>query len=51
MDVGSKAEHILSRDWLLVLKVAKDENGQVKMLCRTKDLREIWFFSFELVSI
>lgn len=51
MEIGSKVEHILSRDWLLILKVAKDENGQTKMLCRTKDLREIWFFSFELVVV
>lgn len=43
MDVGSKVEHILTRDWFLVLEV-KD----LKMLCRTKDYSEIWFYRFEL---
>ena len=43
MDVGMKVEHILSRDWLMVLEV---KDG--KYLCRTKDLQEIWFFGFEL---
>ncbi len=51
MDVGQKVEHILSKDWMMVLEVIKLPTGGHKVLCRTKDLREIWFFSFELVSI
>ncbi len=51
MDVGQKVEHILSKDWLMVLEVITLPAGGFKVLCRTKDLREIWFFSFELVSI
>jgi hypothetical protein len=51
MDVGQKVEHILSKDWMMVLEVIKLPSGGNKILCRTKDLREIWFYSFELVSI
>ena len=36
-------EHVLSKDWLLVLEV--DGN---KVLCRTKDHQAIWFNDFEL---
>ena len=41
--VGEKVEHVLSKDYLLVLKC-----GNEQYLCRTKDLREIWFYDFEL---
>ena len=44
--VGEKVEHILSKDYLLVLKCGKEQ-----YLCRTKDLREIWFYDFELRPI
>jgi hypothetical protein len=43
---GQKVEHILSGDWVLVLS---QEEG--KYLCRTKDLREVWFFDFELKPV
>ena len=45
-NVGEKVEHVLSKDYLLVLKC-----GNEQYLCRTKDLREIWFYDFELRSI
>lgn len=45
-NVGEKVEHILSKDYLLVLKAGKEQ-----YLCRTKDLREIWFYDFEIKSI
>jgi hypothetical protein len=51
MDVGQKVEHILTKDWLLVLEVIKIPTGGSKLLCRTKDLREVWFYSFELVVV
>ena len=41
--VGQIVEHILSRDWLLVLDLDND-----RTLCRTKDHKEIWFYNFEL---
>jgi hypothetical protein len=42
---GDVVEHILSKDWLLVL----DFNGDSDMfLCRTKDHQAIWFHEFEL---
>ena len=43
MKVGTKVEHILSGDWLLVLEIDKE-----KYLCRTKSHEKIWFYSFEL---
>lgn len=41
--IKEKVEHVLSGDWMLVLD-AKDG----RYLCRTKDLREIWFYEWEL---
>lgn len=46
MKIGSKVEHILSKDWLLVLEVDED-----MVLCRTKDYEELWFFAFELKPV
>ena len=46
MKVGDKVEHILSKDWLLILAINGDE-----IVCRTKDLREIKFKKIELKEI
>ena len=52
MEVGSKVEHIFTKDWMLVLEIVKKSDGSGnKVLCRTKDLREVWFHSFELVAL
>lgn len=51
MEIGSKVEHIFTKDWMFVLEVVKKPEGGFKVLCRTKDLREIWFHSFELVTL
>lgn len=51
MKVSNKVEHILSKDWLLVLEIVKNGDGTDKILCRTKDLREIWFYDFELKQL
>lgn len=51
MKVGSKVEHVFTKDWMLVLQVDKSEDSHDKILCRTKDLREVWFFDFELRSL
>ena len=40
---GTKLIHAFTKDYLWVLKVGKEQ-----ILCRTKDLREIWFYPFEL---
>ena len=45
-NVGEKVEHILSKDYLLVLKC-----GNEQYLCLTRDLREIWFYAFELKTL
>ena len=44
--IGDKVEHKLSKDYLLILRVGKEQ-----YLCRTKDFREIWFYTFELNKI
>jgi hypothetical protein len=52
MKVGNKVEVILSKDWVMVLDIVdKPDKSGVKYLCRTKDLREIWFHDFELKAI
>ncbi len=43
MEIGQIVEHILSKDWLMILEF-RDE----KLLCRTKDLREVEFYQFEV---
>jgi hypothetical protein len=48
MKVGNKVEHVLTKDWLLILQVIDQPDGSKKYLCRTKDLREVSFFEFEL---
>jgi hypothetical protein len=43
--VGEIVEHILSKDWLIVLQYDDYSN---RYLCRTKDLREVILYTFEL---
>lgn len=43
MKQGQKVEHILNKEYLLILEIGRE---QIK--CRTKDMREIWFYEFEL---
>lgn len=45
-NVGERLMHVFSKDYLFVLKTGKEQ-----YLCRTKDLREIWFYEFELTKI
>jgi len=51
MKVGSKVEHVFTKDWLFVLEIKRNESFPDRILCRTKDLREIWFFDFELKQL
>jgi hypothetical protein len=51
MTVGMKVEHVFTKDWLYVLDIAKNQGTPDKILCRTKDLREVWFYDFELKQI
>jgi len=46
--VGEKVQHILSKDYLLVLEVDTEKETYV---CRTKDLREIKLQAFEVEPI
>jgi hypothetical protein len=51
MKVGSKVEHVFTKDWMMVLQVAKNQGTHDKILCRTKQLEEIWFYDFELKAL
>lgn len=43
---GEIVEHKINGDYLMVLKTGKEQYQ-----CRTKDMREIWFYDFELKSV
>jgi hypothetical protein len=51
MKVKDKVEHIFTKDWMLVLDIVRNQGLPDKILCRTKDLREIWFYDFELKAL
>ena len=44
--IGKKVQHAYTKEYLWVLRV-----GNEQILCRTKDLREIWFYPYELEEI
>jgi hypothetical protein len=44
--VGDKVEHILSKDWLIVLEIIKD--GLLR--CRTKELKEVFLYEWEVIK-
>lgn len=43
---GKKVQHTYTKEYLWMLK-----EGREQILCRTKDLREIWFYPHELEEI
>ena len=43
---GKKVQHAYTKEYLWMLK-----EGREQILCRTKDLREIWFYPYELEEI
>ena len=43
---GEKVLHAYTKECLWVLRV-----GNEQILCRTKDLREIWFYPYELERV
>jgi hypothetical protein len=45
---GDKVEHVLSKDYLLVLEVYPESRTYI---CRTKDLRKVELLEFEVRSI
>jgi hypothetical protein len=51
MKIKDKVEHIFTKDWMLVLDIVRNQGLPDKILCRTKDLREIWFYDFELKQL
>ena len=46
MKVGDKVEHILTKDWMIVIEFENDW-----IWCRTKDFRLMNFKEFELKEI
>lgn len=44
--VGKKIQHAYTKEYLWVLRI-----GHEQILCRTKDLREIWFYPHELEEV
>ena len=42
--VGKKVQHAYTYLWIIRI-------GNEQILCRTKDLREIWFYKYELEDI
>lgn len=44
--IGKKIQHAYTKEYLWVLRI-----GNEQILCRTKDLREIWFYPHELEDI
>ena len=51
MKIRDKVEHVFTKDWLYVLAIEKHDETHDRILCRTKDLREVWFYDFELKQI
>jgi hypothetical protein len=51
MKIGSKAEHVFTKDWVYILDIVRNQGLPDKILCRTNDLREIWFYDFELKQL
>lgn len=46
ISVGKRVQHSFTKEPLYVLRV-----GNEQILCRTKDLREIWFYPHELEEV
>lgn len=44
--IGQEVQHAYTKESLWILRV-----GREQILCRTKDLREIWFYPHELEEI
>lgn len=44
--IGKKIQHAYTKEYLWVLRI-----GNEQILCRTKDLREIWFYPHELEDV
>lgn len=44
--VGKKIQHKYTKEVLWVLR-----EGNEQILCRTRDLREIWFYPYELEEV
>ena len=46
LTIGDKVEHLLSKDWLTVLKVNVET-----VECRTKDLRTVELYRWEIKKV
>lgn len=50
MNIGDKVEHKLSKDWLIVVDITKDERGYEVYVCRNKQLELVKLYDFEVVA-
>ena len=48
---GEMAQHILQKEWVLILSVSDIPGSAQIVKCRTKKLKEVEFYSFELESL
>lgn len=48
---GETVQHILQREWVLVLSVSGAPGSAQIVKCRTKKLEEVEFYSFELEHV
>lgn len=48
---GTTVQHILQKEWVLVLSISDIPGSAQIIKCRTKKLKEVEFYSFELESI
>jgi len=45
---GKTVQHILQKEWVLVLSISNVPGSAQIIKCRTKKLKEVEFYSFEL---
>lgn len=43
--VGDIVEHVLSKDYVMIIKEGRTKD---QFLCRLKDFREVWLYTFEI---
>ena len=50
MVLGTKVEHVLSKDWLIIVDIS-DIDGLVMYGCRKKDLSIVYLYPWEVVAV
>lgn len=50
MKIGDRVEHKLTKDWLIVLDIEKDDRGYEIYVCRNKQLEIVRLYDFEVIA-